>query len=465
MREYNVRTSPVEFLDILELQMDEAVNCHGKMIISGHITDEQEEEYLGLLSGNVWEQVQMVGKDGEIQVLFSGIVTDFAIIHKNDQRKLTLEIMSGSSLMDSKRHLRSFQNPDIKYNQIFKEIAAGYEETEVSFSEPWEEKTGELVLQYYETDWEFLKRVASRKHQVLVPDSQARRVKIYYALPAGERFSLPEGYKYTISKDLSDYRQKQYQQMSVSESDCLEYMAESREAHRIGDYTILYGEPFYIYKIQSRYQGGELIHFCYMRKKDGIKVAEKYQEEMTGCALSAMVTGVKEDKVQVAIIEDENSEQENTIWYAYATTYSTPDGTGWYCMPELGDMVRLTIPEKLEKDAFVISSVHVVTDSTDRKNPEHKVFKSKYQKEVRFTPDSIVITNNQGNRIEMSDKEGIHIMSAHSVVLEAEEDMTITSNVGSLLVAGASSISFKQKGTSIQLDNDISFIGGNLKIQ
>jgi len=93
MREYNVRTSPVEFLDILELQTDEEVNCHGKMIISGHIKDEQEEEYLRLLSGNVWEQIQMVGKKGEIQVLFFGIVTDFAIIHKNDQRKLTLEIM------------------------------------------------------------------------------------------------------------------------------------------------------------------------------------------------------------------------------------------------------------------------------------------------------------------------------------------------------------------------------------
>ena len=84
MKEYNIRTSPVEFLDILELQMDvvkrisglfsdqntasfnfssakekrsfldilelqmdEEVNCHGKMIISGHIADEQEEEYLG----------------------------------------------------------------------------------------------------------------------------------------------------------------------------------------------------------------------------------------------------------------------------------------------------------------------------------------------------------------------------------------------------------------------------------
>lgn len=465
MKEYNIRTSPVEFLDILELQMDEEVNCHGKMIISGHIADEQEEEYLGLLTDNVWEQIQMVGKEGEIRILFCGIVTNFSIVYKNDQRKLTLEIMSGSSLMDGKKHLRSYQEPSMTYGQIFKEIVTGYGEAGIAFSEPLEEKTGGLVLQYEETDWEFLKRAASRRHQFLVPDSQTKGVKLFYALPAGENFVLPVGGKYTMKKNLSGYREMLYQNMTVSESDCLEYMAECREAHRIGDYTILYGEPFYIYKIKSRYQGGELIHCCYMKKKKGIEVPESYQMERAGCALSAIVTAVKEDKVQIAMIEDENREREPAVWYPYATVYSTPDGTGWYCMPEPGDMVRLTVPEKLEKDAFVVSSVHMETDSADRKNPEHKVFKSKYQKEVRFTPNSIVITNNQGNRIEMTDEEGIHIISAHSVMLEAGEDLTITSSTGSLLVAGASSVSFKQKGTSIQLDNDISFVGGNLKIQ
>lgn len=465
MREYNIRTSPLEFLNILELQIEEEVNCHGKMVISGYITDEQEEAYLGMLTGEVWEQIRMIGREGEVQILFYGIVTDFSVIYCNDQKKLTLEIMSGSVLMDGKRHLRSFQNPVMTYGQILKEIAEEYRESGIVFNEPWEEQTGGLVLQYYETDWEFFKRLASRKHQFLIPDAQAKGVRLSYALPMGESLILSEGQKYTMRKDLSAYRKKADQNMSVSESDCLEYMVESREARRIGDYTTLFGELFYIYQIRSRYIGGELLHFCYMKRKRGIEVPEAFQEEMTGCTLSATVTAVKEDKVQIVIEEDENRQQEPAVWYPYATVYSTPDGTGWYCMPEPGDRVRLTVPEKWEKEAFVTSSVHVETDSADRKNPDHKVFKSKYGKEVRFTPDSIVITNNQGNRIEMTDAEGIHIVSAHSVVLEAQEDMTITSNAGSLLVAGASSVSIKQKGTSIELENDISFVGGNLKIQ
>ncbi|MDD6626872.1 MAG: contractile injection system protein, VgrG/Pvc8 family [Lachnospiraceae bacterium] len=465
MREYHIRTSPVEFLDILELQLEEEINQHGKMILSGHIIDDQEEEYLGLLTGEVWEQVQMIGKDGEIKTLFTGIVTDFAITYINDQRKLTLEMMTGSCLLDRQKHLRTYQDPSIVYEKIFREITAGYAESAITFAKPYAETTGELVLQYEETDWEFLKRLASREHQFLIPDSHRKGTKLFYALPMEEKLSLPEGGKYSLKKDLSEYQRKLYQGMTVSEADCLEYMAECREAHRLGDYTTLYGEKFYIYKISGRYEGGELLYCCYMKKEKGIEVPTMYQMDMAGCSLSAKVMKVKEDKVQVAVLEDENKQQNINIWYPYATVYSTPDGTGWYCMPEPGDSVRLTIPQKQEKDAFVVSSVHVETDSNDRKDPAHKVFKSKYQKEVRFTPDTIVITNNKGSRIELTDEEGIQIISAHSVMLEAAEDMTITSDTGSLLIAGDSFVNLKQKETSIQLEDNISFLGGELKIQ
>ena len=105
------------------------------------------------------------------------------------------------------------------------------------------------------------------------------------------------------------------------------------------------------------------------------------------------------------------------------------------------------------------------TESPDRKDPDFKVLKTKYQKEVRFTPNSIVITNNQGTRIELTDKEGIHLISAHSVVLEAAEDVTISSDKGSLIAAGTTSVVLKQKGTSITLDKGISFTGGELRVQ
>ena len=465
MRDYNIQTEPVAFLDILELRREEEVNRHGSVVISGHITDEQEEEYTGLLTGDVWEVIRAAGPDGEEKSVFAGIVTDYSITAADGQRRLTLEVRTGSCLMDVQKHFRSFQDPSMTYAQIYQKITGAYADSALAFSRPDDRAAAELVLQYGETDWEFIRRLAGRSRQYFVPDSRMKGVRLYYSMPQGQPFEIPEGSRYTVRKDLGGYRDRLYQGMAVSEADCMEYVMESRELYRIGDHTSLYGTKFYIYRIESRYEGGELHHSYHLKREKGIEVPESCNERMAGCTLPATVTKVREDRVQVSLTGDENARQEIDIWYPYATVYSTPDGTGWYCMPEPGDTVRLTIPQQQEREAFVTSSVHVETDSADRKDPSHKVFKSRYQKEVRFTPDSIVITNNRGTMIELTDAEGIRIVSAHSVMLEAAEDLTITSDTGSLIVAGDSSVNFKQKGTSIQLDNGISFAGGNLKIQ
>ena len=87
---------------------------------------------------------------------------------------------------------------------------------------------------------------------------------------------------------------------------------------------------------------------------------------MTGCSFDAVVTGGQKDRVQVEIAQDEWNAQDGKKWFPYATVYSSPDGTGWYCMPEPGDSVRLHVPES-EEDSFVMSAVHRETRSEERR--------------------------------------------------------------------------------------------------
>lgn len=76
--------------------------------------------------------------------------------------------------MDEKRHFRSYQDPAVTYEQVVRDIMAGYTDSAVFFSRPYSEASGELLLQYEETDWDFLKRLAGRRHQFLVPDSRMK---------------------------------------------------------------------------------------------------------------------------------------------------------------------------------------------------------------------------------------------------------------------------------------------------
>ena len=466
MRDYNIAASPLSFLSVLDIQMKEEVGEHGVLTITGYIEDAAEEEYLFRLAGDVWEKIEKVGIDGERETLFWGIVIDFSIDSGFHQKQMTLKLATGSWLMDQEKHLRSYQDGRITYEQIFRAIGKGYPDGDMIFTSSLGGAAENLVLQYHETDWQFLKRLASRKHKFLTPESRIKGTKFTYDLPRGQSVEFPEHQKYTVKKELDEYRRKKSGGLSpLYEYDFLVYIVQCRDNHRIGDYMTIMGREWYIYKIQSRFIGGEMLHDCYLKLKRGIDTLEIRQSEMTGASLDGIVQKVKEDRVQVVILQDENKQQDINIWYPYATVYSTPDGTGWYCMPEPGDKVRLTIPGREEKDAFVTSSVHMETDRADRKDPNVKSLKSKYQKEVRFTPDSIVITNNQGTKIELTDKEGIHIVSANSVMLEAAEDMTILSDTGSLIVAGTSLVNLQQGETAINLDKGIAFTGGELKIQ
>lgn len=466
MKEYNLKTEPLQFLEIRELKVSREINEHGTAVISGYIADKDEEIYIKQLTGDVWEKIEEVGKDGETQTLIWGIVTGFSIESMKDQKKMTLEITTGTCFMDLKPHFRTFQDSTVTYEKIFEKITGTYENSGLIKNRPLTDTTGKLVLQHRETDWEFLKRMAARFHSFLVPSTRICGVKYFYDLPEGERYELPSSIKYAVKKDLGDYRRKRNQGLQeMQEGASLEYILQSREDHQIGDELTVNGQQLFVWKMDSRYERGEMLHTCHLKSRSGMDSLEIFQEERSGCSFPAEVLQVKEDKVMVKVLKDENQGQNINLWYPYSTVYSTPDGTGWYCMPEIGDTVRLHIPEQREEEAYVVSSVHLDTESPDRKNPEHKIIKNKYQKEVRFTPDSIVITNNQGTKIELNDAKGVEIVSQHDIVIKAKDDLTISSETGSLIAVGTASVNLKQKTTSIDIDQGISFTGGELKVQ
>ena len=98
-------------------------------------------------------------------------------------------------------------------------------------------------------------------------------------------------------------------------------------------------------------------------------------------------------------------------------------------------------------------------------NPDFKSLKTKYGKEIRFTPDSILMTNNQRMLVEMNDSEGITISSNKDIVIEADDNLTISSTNSSLLLAADDSLQVKQGSTSMTLDENIHFTGGEFRIQ
>ena len=167
MKEYQIKIEPFPFIALQELRIEQEINRHGKVQAVIRIKDEWKDAYMTTLLGETW--VKVIGKgegangDGSLyMVMFYGLVTDFSFSVDGYETLLKLEIMSGSIKMDMAPHFRVFQNEDALCKEICRQLTADYPEGGAVCTEGDRAKLQGVMLQYGETDWEFLKRVAQK---------------------------------------------------------------------------------------------------------------------------------------------------------------------------------------------------------------------------------------------------------------------------------------------------------------
>lgn len=468
MREYQIKMEPFQFIALRKLEIRNSVNEHASAEIAVCIRDEWKAPYLETLMEGTWVKIIGAGEEGDggaavHTVLFHGPVTDFSFSGDGYETVLQMSLASGTVLMDTEPHFRVFQNENTPCPAIHQKIAGCYKEGQAVCMEGKDARTGGVLVQYRETDWAFLKRLAGRNGSYLVPDVSDRGCRYTVGLPEGIRQTVPED-RISVRFDRTEHLKKtQGGMLQLQPEDLMELVFTEREIFRLGDSISHQGAVYYLWKSETVYDGEECVHTYHFRTKPAIAVTAIPHKEAAGCSFAATVSGVQKDRVQVTVAQDEWGAQDGKKWFPYATVYSSADGTGWYCMPETGDSVRLYVPEK-EEDSFVLSAVHKETDQA-RQNPDHKSFKTKYGKEILFTPQSILVTNNKGMMVMLDDSEGITINSDRDIVIEAQDSLTISSAQESLLIAADDVLQVKQGGTSMTLSGDISFTGGEFRIQ
>lgn len=462
MRDYQIKMEPFGYIALLNLKINQEINQHAKAMIEVRIKEDLVHKYLDTLVEETWVKLYMVDEEGKHRILFHGIVTDFEINTYNYDNTMKLEITSGTFLMDLQEHFRTFQSSKMLNSRIYTLLSQTYEMASAEVIK--ETELGRMFVQYKETDWVFAKRLASQNNVFLTPIVHLQGIRYTVGLPSGWLQELEEGTKILKSSKVADYLEKTKNGMTtISRGDILELTVITREIYNLGDYIFHSGRKYYIYKWSCSYQNGECIHTYCLQTQAGLQMIPIQNTNVSGCSFDAVVTKVRQDKVMIDIAEDEHRNDLERKWFLYSTVYSSPDGTGWYCMPEIGDSVRLYIPEK-EEDSFVISSVHMETSSA-RQNPDNKSFKTKHGKEILFTPDRLIITNNKGMSIEMSDEEGIFIGSDKEIMIQAKQDITVSSQNAALLIAAEDRVQVQQGGTVMTLNDDISFAGGEFRIQ
>ncbi|MBO1869849.1 late control protein [Lachnoanaerobaculum sp. Marseille-Q4761] len=449
MRAELLETVGFEFIDIQEFYSELLPNKHGRATIGGTISGSNKEEYLS--SGGKLTQIIAKTYEGKSIVLFCGIITSCNIKSNGDVHYMTLGLMTQSIFMDGKEHIRTFQNEGVKYRDIIDIIIEGYNNSAFIMTSGDDKKTHGFMCQYKETDWEYIKRLAFSANTVIYPDYSVEGVKFFIGLPSKQENCLRSEY-YELGVDSGEG--------SLLDSGKVYYKIAVREHYDIGERLTFLDEKLAVVARVSRLEYREVINEYILMKESDVKTKAYQNEKLIGAALFAKVSQVENELVRVSIDDDEN-DSDDKAFLNYATVYSSPEGGSWYCMPEVGDRVIVKFPDANEQNVYVQNAFHVGS-SGGRDNPEIKFFKNKEGKEIRLSPESVLITDNNGSSIEIKDDKGISIKSNGMISIAAKTEVLIESSNAGISLTSPTSVQITQNGTQIEMNDGITHQGSKV---
>lgn len=462
----DISISPYKFEKITKLKLIQEINEHAKLQIRGIISDENADKYVEEADESDIIKVSVKDNEGNVTDLFEGIVTNISINVRSNVRTLEIEALSQTFLMDIKRNNGTFQNEEFTYKDIFEKINSGYGDIQVVDNITDGAKIDEFLVKYNETDWEFLKRLASHFNVGLVPACYLSGIRYSIGWAGGGKgYNLTE-FNYSIKKGLHEYKLKaQNEGYNLSDIDLISYEIITNKIMNLYDDVAFNGRKLMVYKCEIEMAGEVLSNKYILRDENGMKVKKIYNDRIAGVSLQGRVLAAQKDQVKVSLeIDGSPTEREGVKWFDFATIFSSNDGTGWYCMPEIEDVVRLYFPDNVEKHAYVINSLHYPYSNSNesrRSDPSVKSFSTKYGKEIVMRPGGIDIISG-GNSMSLDDGGGIKVSSNSQISMSGS---SINISGGDVSIHGAGGVTLSQSGASIAIKNDVVMSGGKINTQ
>ena len=245
-----------------------------------------------------------------------------------------IQAVSGTILLDQKKSNRVFQKKVQTYMGIASTVTADTEHSACILPGS-DMRTGGTLIQYQETDWRFLKRMASQLGLPLVPDTSYYYPRFCLGLPEGEKRELGE----IISCDLCfDGR---YYAVSgkclVDREDFICYDVVTRTSLSLGDRVTYEGRELHVSQKKTELAGGEVIFTYRLAGNSYTWVPWEDNPDYTGMSFVGSIVGTQGEQVEVAFDIDKSAAGGNRYGFAPAT------GNLMYCMPQKGTKTALYI--------------------------------------------------------------------------------------------------------------------------
>ena len=364
---------------IQEFVLDENINEHQKLEIQLEMDDEQRKNLERVIEKEDVEiEIELTNADKDIKrKVFSGIVDYFEILDYGSYGcRILMRAFSKSVLFDRKneKKYRVFQDRNLMFSDIIDEINKDYDDKklEIKCSDIAKKQIGSLIVQFDETDWEFLVRLASQLKTGMFVIEQG--VILFGIVEMGEikkenkyfsDYSLVRDYKNLYYKVQSNKVINLGDTVSISENTVENEGNDKDFSGNRGNFSVLKTKIFLKdFILKSEFLATDMSSYHIFRK---------YNEKIKGCRIEANVERVFENggiaKMEVRfaeglkkIVQERSNEESNDKAYddygikrfplSYQTFYSQTN-TGFFCTPEVNDNVEVYFPNEDERFAKV----------------------------------------------------------------------------------------------------------------
>lgn len=450
---------------IESLSIQQRLNKHATLKLTGIIDEKYKDNYFK--QADEYKDVEVYTQDEKknYKILFRGIVKSEQIRFVQGIYYLEIEGISYTYLLDIKKRGQSFQDAKMPLQKILARIMKQYEEWDVQDTIDRKEGVGQLLVQYDETDWEFLKRLASLYHKPILPMINYKTPKLVFGSMEGKKIGKLSQFNYSVSKDLEYYSKAKNNKLSeIKLEDTIIYKVDTRDDFEIGDIGEFQDRKIQIRSKKCEILGGELVFEYELTTKNAFLQEERYNKNIVGTSIKGTVLECVNDKVKVQLIIDKMKQNKEKAWeFIYMTPYSAEGHSGWYCMPEIGDTVFIYFPSNRETDAVAQNSIRSGERKGDKiTDPSTKYFRTADGKEIKFSKDEICISCNN-MYVQMTENQGIRIVSSGNLNFSSEKDITLQAGA-ELHIHADNQVKLECKSSEIVMNSNIDICGDDVRI-
>ncbi|WII36487.1 deaminase domain-containing protein [Paenibacillus thiaminolyticus] len=424
---------PYKIKELRSFRVERTFNAHAQCVFTARMSEEEAEQCLLHSSFND-SLVLQKRTESRSESWFAGGIAKVDIQMEEGIPLVEVHALSRTHIMDMKPKSRSYQNKHLTYTDAIRQIAKDYPGGDAqNMATSDEASIGALLVQYEETDWQFLKRLASRVGTVILPDVTMDAPRVYFGVPDLSWGKELHARRYTVIKDQALYQE--FKALAdgedadkLVESDFVRYRVTSEQYFQVGDDVSFKNRIWVVSESVISYASGGLLQYEYLLvQRQSLRRKSRCNDQLQGRSLEGRVVKRANNMVKVHLDIDDQHDEQGNWWFPY----SGEGNNIFHCLPDEGARIKVYFPNGMEKQAIAINSVRgggeEMRSRTVFQKPATKVFEMPGEARMQLGEDGVLF-----------EKGTVRLhLDGGNMTLNASEDLLVVA--GNQIEAGSGS--------------------------